>query len=68
MKLPRRKFLQLAACAGALPAAEKKAWAQAYPARAVRVVVPVAAGGANDVTGATDRPMAVGATRPAVFH
>jgi tripartite-type tricarboxylate transporter receptor subunit TctC len=27
------------------------AWGQAYPARAVRVVVPVAAGGANDVTG-----------------
>jgi tripartite-type tricarboxylate transporter receptor subunit TctC len=27
------------------------AWAQAYPARPVRVVVPVAAGGLNDVTG-----------------
>ena len=51
MKLPRRKFLQLAVCAGALPAVEQKAWAQAYPARPVRVVVPVAAGGANDVTG-----------------
>jgi tripartite-type tricarboxylate transporter receptor subunit TctC len=50
MKLPRRKFLQLAVCAGAFTAVEKRAWAQAYPARAVRVVVPVAAGGANDVT------------------
>ena len=51
MKLPRRKFLQLAISAGALPAVGQKAWAQTYPARAVRVVVPVAAGGANDVTG-----------------
>jgi tripartite-type tricarboxylate transporter receptor subunit TctC len=50
MTLPRRGFLQLAASAAALPAAQRLAWAQAYPARAVRVVVPVAAGGANDVT------------------
>ena len=50
MKLHRRKFLQLATCAAALPAAGQTAWAQAYPARSVRVVVPVAAGGANDVT------------------
>jgi tripartite-type tricarboxylate transporter receptor subunit TctC len=50
MKLYRRKFLQLAACAAALPAAQRTAWAQAYPAQAVRIVVPVAAGGLNDVT------------------
>jgi tripartite-type tricarboxylate transporter receptor subunit TctC len=50
MKLPRRRFLQLAASAVTLSAAQQTAWAQAYPARAVRVVVPVAAGGANDVT------------------
>ena len=49
MTLPRRKFLQLAACVGA-PGRDEKAWAQAWPARSVRVVVPVAAGGANDVT------------------
>ncbi len=49
MTVPRRKFLQLAAGALALQAAE--ASAQAYPARPVRVVVPVAPGGANDVTG-----------------
>jgi tripartite-type tricarboxylate transporter receptor subunit TctC len=48
MRLPRRKFLQLAASAVAFHAAEARA--QAYPARPVRVVVPVAAGGANDVT------------------
>ena len=50
MPLPRRTFLQLAACVSALPVAARNAWAQAYPARPVRVVVPVAAGGANDVT------------------
>ena len=46
----RRRFLHLAAGAAALPAVSRVAWAQAYPARSVRVVVPVAAGGANDVT------------------
>jgi tripartite-type tricarboxylate transporter receptor subunit TctC len=51
MKPHRREFLQLATCAAALPAAEQAAWAQAYPTRSVRVVVPVAAGGLNDVTG-----------------
>jgi tripartite-type tricarboxylate transporter receptor subunit TctC len=49
MKLARRNFLRLAVCGAALPTVPA-AWAQAYPARAVRVVVPVAAGGANDVT------------------
>ena len=47
----RRKFLKMAACAAAFPVAAPTAWAQSYPARPVRVVVPVAAGGANDVTG-----------------
>jgi tripartite-type tricarboxylate transporter receptor subunit TctC len=51
MKFHRRKILQWAACAAALPVAGREASAQAYPARAVRVVVPVAAGGANDVSG-----------------
>jgi tripartite-type tricarboxylate transporter receptor subunit TctC len=51
MLLPRRQFLGLAACAAALPAALPTARAQAYPVRPVRIVVPVAAGGANDVTG-----------------
>ena len=33
MKLPRRKFLHLAAGAAALPAISRMSWAQAYPAR-----------------------------------
>jgi tripartite-type tricarboxylate transporter receptor subunit TctC len=50
MKLPRRKFLHLAAGAGALPAVSHFAWAQAYPTRPVRIVVGFAAGGAGDIT------------------
>ena len=48
MKLPRRKFLQLASGAAALPFAPHVARAQAYPTRPVRVVVAFAAGGPND--------------------
>ena len=51
MRLHRRELLRVAACAAAVPAAAQAVFAQAYPARPVRVVVPVAAGGANDVTG-----------------
>jgi len=50
MFLDRREFLQAATCTAALVATERTAWAQTYPTRAVRVVVPVAAGGLNDVT------------------
>lgn len=49
MTFHRRDFLQWSIGAAAIPTAQT-AWAQAYPARPVRVVVPVAAGGANDVT------------------
>jgi tripartite-type tricarboxylate transporter receptor subunit TctC len=49
MKLPRRSFLHLAAGAAALPAVSRFAWAQAYPARPVRVIVGFPAGGGVDI-------------------
>jgi tripartite-type tricarboxylate transporter receptor subunit TctC len=49
MKLPRRNFLHLAAGAAALPAVQCIAWAQAYPARPVRIIVGFAAGSASDI-------------------
>jgi tripartite-type tricarboxylate transporter receptor subunit TctC len=49
MKLPRRNFLHLAAGAAALPAVSRIAWAQAYPTRPVRVIVPAPAGGGYDI-------------------
>ena len=49
MKLQRRRFLQLAAGAAALPATSRIAAAQAYPARPVTLVVFVPAGGSPDI-------------------
>jgi hypothetical protein len=49
MKLPRRRFLHLAAGAAALPAVSRLANAQSYPSRPVRIIAPTAPGGAPDI-------------------
>ena len=48
MTLPRRAVLHLVAASAALPAAARMTWAQAYPARPVRMIVPFPAGQASD--------------------
>ena len=50
MKLPRRKFLHLAAGSVALPAVSHFAWAQTYPSRPVRIIVGFPAGSSSDIT------------------
>ena len=49
MNLPRRRFLQLAAGAAALPALSRVASAQTYPTRAVRLILGYAPGNAPDI-------------------
>jgi tripartite-type tricarboxylate transporter receptor subunit TctC len=49
MKLPRRRFLHLAAGAAALPALSRFARAQSYPSRPVRIIVGLAAGSSLDI-------------------
>jgi len=49
MTIYRRQFLQLAGAAAAGLAAPRLAFAQTYPARAVRVIVPFTAGGPTDL-------------------
>jgi tripartite-type tricarboxylate transporter receptor subunit TctC len=49
MKLPRRRFLHLAAGAAALPALPRIALAQAYPTRPVKIIVGQAAGSSSDI-------------------
>jgi len=49
VKLPRRRFLHLAACA-ALPAMSRIARAETYPSRPVRIIVGYAAGGPTDIS------------------
>jgi tripartite-type tricarboxylate transporter receptor subunit TctC len=49
VRLPRRKFLHLAAAAAAIPAISRIATAQNYPTRPVRIIVGFTPGGPPDV-------------------
>jgi tripartite-type tricarboxylate transporter receptor subunit TctC len=52
MKRPtRRRFLQMVANTAALPALSRGAGAQSYPARPVRFIIGIAAGGTQDTVG-----------------
>jgi tripartite-type tricarboxylate transporter receptor subunit TctC len=50
-KLVRRRFLRLVAGTAAITATSRLAWPQAYPARPVTMIVPLAAGSLTDVVG-----------------
>jgi tripartite-type tricarboxylate transporter receptor subunit TctC len=51
MRIPRRRFLHLAAGAAALPAVSRIAWAQVYPSRPITMIVPLGAGSSADAVG-----------------
>lgn len=49
MKLHRRRFLRVAACAAVLPALSRTVSAQTYPIQPVRIIVGFGPGGASDI-------------------
>src|SRR5213075_2770365 len=54
MKLPRRKFLHLAAGAAAMPVVSRIARAQAYPSRPVRIIVTFPPASTSDILARPD--------------
>ena len=68
MRIPRRRFLQLAAAGGALVAAPHAARAQAYPSRPITLMVFVPPGGAPDIVAPAGRAAAVAAAWSAGGH
>ena len=49
MKLPRRKFLHLAAGAAGMSFVSRSTWAQTYPNRPVKIIVGFPPGGPTDI-------------------
>ena len=51
MRIQRRRFLHIAASVAALPAASRLAWADKFPSRPIRLVLPFPPGGVFDIIG-----------------
>ena len=68
MKLPRRRFLQLAAGAAALSALIGIARARTYPTGPITMIVPFAAGSTTDVVEVLADRMGVALRRPIIIE